>query len=401
MMAFGEPGRESVHNSLETLFYYQNATTGLFPFAGPATGSFRNGAKSDTYHSWSLIAMHDYAVWSGDEAWVEEHWANITRGINYILDNIDEGSGLQNQVNTNDWARGNTGGFNSALNALSYHALRVVASLSPDEEQCASWLRAAKELQEQYNALLWDEEAGLYLDNTDTDVHPQDGNSLALLYGLPKTAEQRAAISAGLEGNWNDIGPVTPELADTISPFISGLELQAHLHGAEEPDRAMRLLRRLWGYLLGDGDGNELMTGSTFAEGLASNGSLYYRSEAGYKYDAAYTSMAHGWSAGPTTALVTGVLGLRLTGLGGSEWELRPQMTGDLSSIRAGFEAGLGWFEAAVDRVGDGAWEIELDVPRGTRGRVIFGDKQSSIVLNGVVHEGQSEIIVGAHCRRR
>lgn len=383
MLAYGEYGRESVHNSLETLFYYQNATTGLLPFAGPATGSFRNGAKSDTYHTWALISMYDYAIWSGDEAWLDTHWSNITRGVEYITSRLDSVTGLQEQVNKNDWARGNTGGFNSALNALNYHALTSLAKLSKSEEQSSTWNEAAGKIKKQYNALLWDESAGLYRDNPDSDLHPQDGNSLALLYDLTETAEQRAAVSEGLERNWNEFGPVTPELADTISPFISSVELLAHLHGAQNPARAYALLTRLWGYLLDDSVG--LFTGSTFVEGLAANGSLYYRSEAGYKYDAAYTSHAHGWSSGPTMALVTGFLGFKISGLGGKKWELAPQLGEEIRSAKAGFDTGLGWFEASATVSEDNEWELEVSAPPGTRGTVIIPDGVEKAALNGRV----------------
>ncbi|KAJ4307702.1 hypothetical protein N0V94_009644, partial [Neodidymelliopsis sp. IMI 364377] len=75
-LALGADGLESVRNALDTLCFYQNATTGRFPFAGPATGSFRNGAQSDTYHAWSLIALFNYAVWTRDAAWVGARWGN-------------------------------------------------------------------------------------------------------------------------------------------------------------------------------------------------------------------------------------------------------------------------------------------------------------------------------------
>lgn len=392
MLAYGEHGREAVHNSLETLFHYQNASTGRFPFAGPATGSFRSGAMSDTYHTWSLISMYDYAIWSNDAAWLEKHWANITRGVEYIVERLDPETGLQNQTNENDWARENTGGFNSALNALNYHALVSMAALASEEGQATSWRDAASTIKAQYNSLLWDDEAGLYRDNMESDLHPQDGNSLALLYGITESDDQRAAISEGLERNWNDIGPVTPELNDTISPFISGLELLAHIHGAQNPERALRLLNLLWGYLLDDSTG--LMTGSTFVEGLAANGSLYYRSEAGYKYDAAYTSHAHGWSAAPTTALVTGVLGLRLTEMGGKKWELKPQL-GDLGNVRAGFDTGLGWFEVEIKVMDHKTLKIELTTPPGSSGSVTLPSKYSQLVLNGKVHRGETKVTVG------
>lgn len=392
MLAYGAYGREALENSLETLFYYQNASTGMLPFAGPATGSFRSGAQSDTYHAWGLISVYDYTMYSGNTEWLAKHWPNVTRAVEFIVDNLDPRVGLHNQTHQNDWARQGTGGYNSALNALDYHVLVSMAPLSRNDSQASLWRSAAARLKAQYNTLLWDEEAGLYRDNTETTLHAQDGNSLALLYNLTQTTSQATAISAGLERNWNDIGPVTPELPDTISPFISGLELLAHLHGAREPERALSLLHRLWGFLL---DGSpDTMTGSTFVEGITANGSLYYRSEAGYKYDAAYTSLSHGWSAGPAVALVTGVLGFRISGLGGVTWELSPQL-GGLQSVRAGFETGLGWFEVEVEVVQNGEMKISLESPQGTQGTVLVPRGYGKVLLNGTVHEGVRIIQVG------
>lgn len=389
MLAYGAYGREALANSLETLFYYQNASTGLLPFAGPATGSFRSGAQSDTYHAWGLISMYDYVMYSADTEWRDKHWSNITRAVEHIVQRLDPETGLQNQEHENDWARQGTGGFNSALNALDYQVLVSMASISTDASQAASWMSAAARLKAQYNALLWDEQAGLYRDNLTATLHAQDGNSLALLYNLTQNSSQATAISKSLEGNWNEIGPVTPELPDTISPFISGVELQAHLHGAQEPKRALSLLHRLWGFLLDGSPGT--MTGSTFVEGITANGSLYYRSEAGYKYDAAYTSLSHGWSAGPAVALVTGVLGFRITGLGGSTWELAPQL-GGLRSARAGFETALGWFEADVEVTRKGELTVSLTVPKGTLGTVLVPENVNKVLLNGAAHKGTRKI---------
>src|SRR5690242_8428206 len=167
-LALGADGLESVYHALETLFYYQNATTGRFPFAGPATGSFRNGAQSDTYHAWSLIAMYNYAIWTSDLPWVEARWSNITRGLDFILRGLDNPVGLHEQTRTNDWARQGGGGYNSALNALDYHALASFASLASSlattptnttnttsslAAQAHTWTTAAARLKTAYNAL--------------------------------------------------------------------------------------------------------------------------------------------------------------------------------------------------------------------------------------------------------
>lgn len=377
MLAYGAAGREAVSNSLETLFYYQNASTGLLPFAGPDTASFLSGAQSDTYHAWGLISIAEYATYSGDESWLSGHWADITRAVQYILNRLDPITGLQNQTETNDWGRVGMGGFNSALNALDYRAIICLAALSNNSSQASSWITAAENLKSSYNNALWDFRAGLYRDNSTTTLHPQDGNSLALLYNLTLNNAQAATISASLEKNWNHLGPVTPELHDTISPFISGLELLAHFR-AGEVNRGFTLLRQLWGFLI---DGPEF-TSSTFVEGITANGSLYYRSTDGYAYDASYTSLSHGWSTAPTQALITEVLGFKLRGLGGRTWEFRPTL-GNLTNIKAGFETGLGWFEASIE-VGKEFIAIELETPQETKGLLKMPAKCSGVTIDGV-----------------
>ena len=377
MIAFGSEGREAHHNSLETLFYYQNSTTGLLPFAGPATGSFRNGAKSDTYHTWGLIGIYDYAMYSGDQAWLDNHWQNITRAVNYIVNGLDKTTGLQTIVNANDWGRRGTSGVNAGLNALAYHALVSMASLAKDATQAATWRTAAGKLKASFNSLLWDSSANLYKDNTTTTLHSQDGNSLAILFNLTNSQTRAVSVSKALQDLWNKIGPVSPELPNTISPFISGVELLGHLQ-VGEVDRAMNLTQRLWGFLLND----STMTGSTFAEGITSNGSLYYRSQDGYKYDASYTSLSHSWSVAPTTALSTRIVGLSITGFGGKTWELKPAL-GKLLTARTGFETGLGKFVASLQAAAN--FTIELSAPTGTHGRILLPSTYQQITLNGAV----------------
>lgn len=66
----------------------------------------------------------------------------------------------------------------------------------------------------------------MYNDNETTTLKPQDGNSLAVLFNLTDSVEQAQSVSAGLTQNWTPIGPVTPELADTIIPFVGGFEVR-------------------------------------------------------------------------------------------------------------------------------------------------------------------------------
>jgi hypothetical protein len=277
------------------------------------------------------------------------------------------------------------------LNALDYHALSSLSTLAASwtndstiQSQADEWSIAAARLKTSYNSLLWSPALSLYHDNQTTTLAPQDGNALALLYNLTTSAAQTAALSESLTRFWTPIGPVTPELPDTISPFISGIEVLAHFN-AGQSQRALNLTRTLWSYLLD----SPLMTGSTLAEGLSANGSLYYRGNAGYKNDAAYTSLSHGWSSGPTIALSQYVAGLEVVGW--KKWRFKP-MVGDLRSVTSGFEGPLGTF-AVEWRVADGrsglGFEANLTTPDGTRGVVELPWQCESVLLDGLNVDGE------------
>ena len=150
----------------------------------------------------------------------------------------------------------------------------------------AAWANNATALKAKYNEAFWVPELGMYRDNESTTLCPQDANSFAVVFNLT-TPEQAASISDGLVKNWNELGPVSPELPDTITPFISGfevgigsvlpslllslvsLQLQAHFL-ANQDNRAMELMRREWGYILY----TNLSVQSTILEGFTANGSL-------------------------------------------------------------------------------------------------------------------------------
>lgn len=376
-LSLGDVGLEAFNNSLETMFHYQNES-GRFPYAGPSTRSFNSGKESDTYHAWNLIAIYHYAIFTGDEAWVEHHWDNITRAVGYILNGIDGSVGLHKQVGANDWGRQGTGDFNSALNALDYQALVSISSLAEalnKSDKAEAWRSAAEDIKEAFNEHLWDPDASLYNDNTTTSLHPQDGNAMALFFNLTRDATQAKALSESLTTNWNSFGPVTPELPDVISPFISGVEVLGHF-AAGQPDRALELTELLWGYLL---DSPE-MTGSTFAEGLAANGSLYYRGASGYNYDAAYTSMSHSWSTGPLVALSTKLAGLELSGW--LRWTFAPQPGGGVQQVQSGFRSPFGQFSVSWS-LEDGKFSANVTVPEETVGEVILPWKCSAVKFNG------------------
>ncbi|KIJ42129.1 glycoside hydrolase family 78 protein [Sphaerobolus stellatus SS14] len=389
-------------NGLEILFSEMEPGTGRLPYSGkrPAINA---GYVSDAYHAHTLIGVHTYWLYSGDLDWVQTVWANYSQAVGYLAGRVDE-SGLLDVLGTNDWGRVGATGHNAPANALYNRVLNTATELANalnETSVAAIWAQNATIHKQHFNDLLWDDAAGLYRDNETTTLHPEDGNSFAILYNLTLNDTQAQRISEGLTGNWNELGPVTPELADTIAPFVAGFELQAHFV-ANEDDRALELIRRTWGYMLT----TNLSVQSTLLEGFTTNGSLLYRSADGYNFDAAYTSHAHGWSTGATSALTFYVLGLTVTSPQGKTWQVAPH-PGQLNAVEGGFTTGLGWFGVKWSVTsGNHTITLNLDIPEGTSGTVIIPGTNGRILSmdgteinrsNGIMENipGGKHVVVG------
>ena len=103
----------------------------------------------------------------------------------------------------------------------------ALSSALGDTETAEGWLADAATLKDTINAVLWDDAAGIYVDNTTTTLHPEDGNSLAVWFNVTASDEHKARISEGLEQFWTEFGAVTPELPDTVAPFVGGMEVSS------------------------------------------------------------------------------------------------------------------------------------------------------------------------------
>lgn len=229
-----------------------------------------------------------------------------------------------------------------------YHTLKTGESLATwlaDSTGLAdTWSERAVRLRAAIIEYCWDRLYGAFKDNaTATELHPQDANSMALLFGVV-SGTQADSVSEKLTRNWTPIGAVAPELPGNISPFISGFEIQGHFRTGHS-QRALELIRRSWGWYINNPNGTQ----STVVEGYLQNGTWGYRWDRGYMDDPSYTSHSHGWSSGPTSALVNYVVGLAVTSPAGATWSLSPQF-GDLAFAEGGFTTSLGRFQASWQR---------------------------------------------------
>lgn len=235
----------------------------------------------------------------------------------------------------------------------------------------STYTTRAANLKTAINKYCYDTTYGAFRDNaTTTTLHPQDANSMAILFEVASPYTSRSSsISTNLLKNWTPIGAETPELPNNISPFISSFEIQAHLT-IGETDRALELIRRCWGWYLN----NENGTQSTVIEGYLTNGSFGYRNYRGYDYDSSYVSHSHGWSSGPTSAMTNYILGLSVTQPAGSEWRFAPQF-GDLEWVEGGFTTKLGKLQASwkmTSNYGSKGYSAMLSTPKGTKGEIVL-----------------------------
>ncbi|KAG9569110.1 bacterial alpha-L-rhamnosidase domain-containing protein, partial [Aureobasidium melanogenum] len=359
----------TVKLSLQQLFASQNTTTGALPwFAQPVhvypENDFINLGKivfSFNYHLFTLLGLHNYWIYTGDDEYLQNNWNRFKLGLNYSLSFVDE-TGLANVTSSFDWLREGMGGHNIEANSILKHTLDVAVALAyavNDTSHIASWSNASTAIASAANTLLWDSTASLYRDNETTTLHPQDGNVWSVISGIAY-ANQSTAISSALAARWGPYGAPAPEAGSTVSPFISGFELQAHFL-AGQPQRAIDLMRFMWADFMLD---DPRMTNSTYIEGYDTSGALHYPAYA----DDARISHSHGWSSGPVLALSTFAAGLHV--LNATSWVAHPQ-PGNLTNVEAGFRVGHESYAANYSVTADGA-RYTISTPAGTQGSLVL-----------------------------
>ncbi|MEV6482709.1 alpha-L-rhamnosidase [Streptomyces sp. NPDC051576] len=359
----------STRNALTTMYDAQSAT-GEIPWSGPPF----NLTGSDTYHTWTLLGTSTYYTYTADRAWLDSEWADYKRGMAFITDKID-GNGLLDVTRTQDWARVGQGGENISANALLYGALKggaTLAAVEGDSALAVSWSGKADAIKAAANSRLWDASKGMYKDNPTSGLYPQDGNSLAVWYGLTDSTAKAKSVVAGLGKNWGAYGPTTPEWGGNVSPFAGGMELNARFT-ANDDYTALDQIRRTWGHMLD----SDIGTRSTFWEGVKADGGL--------AYGGSFMSLAHGWSTAPTSTLTFDVLGTAPESAAGA-YRFVPH-PGDLTSADGRITLPQGAVDASWSRdPAAGTYSAHLTSPSGTNGRIgvpKFGGGNVSVTVNG------------------
>lgn len=363
----------SARNVLNILYGEQDGNGGL-PYCGPPVNC---GTVSDTYHLWTLIASGDYYVDTRDKEWLDSHWTQYKAGIQFSLNKID-GSGLLSVSLPADWGRiVPLGGENLSPNVLLYRALTSGAYLAQYENDPATtqeYLSLAANLKHAVNALLWDEAVGEYRDSPSVALYPQDGNALAVWFGIVDSSERASSVSSRLRLNWNTYGALTPERPNAIATFPGSMEVMSHF-AAYDDQSGLDLIRREWGYMLNSAIG----TNSTFWEGYLSDGT--------FDYEGSSMSKAHGWATGPTSALTYYVLGIMPGRKADLDYSLVPH-PGDLSHVRGRLTLANGTIDVEWSRPSNtGSFDMKINTSSQLVGQVgipTFG-RQVRVLMDGLL----------------
>ena len=362
--SLGGNGTAYLKQSLAIFGASQEPDGAVGGFATPLGASY---FYSTSYSMYFVADVASYYLYTGDLAFVRQEWPAIQRELAWNATNTDPATGLlQTDSSTGadwDYYDGAKTGAVTEFNALYYHDLTVAAQLAAalgQPAQAAAYASRAASLRSAINASLYDPATGVYdISTVKRGPLAQDANVAAVLYGVAPR-DRDGQILAALKQLWIPLGSepfsASAGYSTLVSPYIGGFDVQARLASGDTAD-ALTLMRREWGPMVTPGP---QYTGG-FWENFTPSGPVPNGS----------TSLAHGWSSGPTSALTGYVLGVRPVGPGYASWVVQPQ-PGNLTWARGQVPTPHGPISVAWSRnTRTGALTIRVRAPRGTSGRVV------------------------------
>ncbi|KAI0526371.1 Six-hairpin glycosidase-like protein [Xylaria bambusicola] len=326
------------------------------------------------YPLYWITCSWDYVFYTGNTSYMKAHYSVLTKILDtYYPAHTDAATQLLvRQDGYGDYAflpRSGSAAYYSALYVLALNKAAELAELlsTPATQDAARWRERAAAVSQSFQETLWDPSALAYFDRkctgTGCAAHAQDGNSLAVLSGIANGTTASAALDylsthhARFYGNaFYDAGgeELGAGFSTRVYAFISYFEGAARFEAGDVAG-AIDLIRRTWGWMAGQDPG------TTHWEGIGADGS---------KYEAADTSLSHGWSTGVTPLLSTYLLGVRPTRPGFREWAVDPVATEDIGWARGVVPTPYGPLGVSWERDAAGAIVVTVDAPEGTMGTV-------------------------------
>lgn len=310
--------------------------------------------------AWWVWALHDYLWWSGDRATADQLYPAVVTAVTDMtrLLNADHLSVQPPRSIDWYWTVYDRQGPSTYLSALTILALQKGAELAQTlghPTDAARWQALIPPIRQAVHADLWDNKVGAFIDaTTRPNLHPLDGNALALLAGVVEGAQAGRVLAFIQQALWTPWGTRDVDGRygstyhdETIWPAYMTYELLARLQ-LGDATAAEEVIRRTWGNMLTKGPQS---TAWEFAnpEGNVADG---------------FDSLAHGWSTGDIWALTSGVLGVEPLAPGFARFEVDPT-PGDLQWARGRVPTPHGSIDIHWSHT-TGDFRLTVTVPTGT-----------------------------------
>lgn len=377
----------AISNTLEA-FVRQQLPNGFVPGNGHVCP---NNTKyfSGSYDLQFVHDVYEYFLYSGDRQFLTRIYPATVKAIGWAGSAVN-GTGLLSFARYAH--RGGCGlyAYTSCdhltyLNALYYETLRemsVLAKAEKDYDQAEFYAKKALKIRSVIRSKLWDASVGAYQMSLEhPNIFPQDANALAIVCGVAKPSQINSILAYLRKHEWSTYGSLTvpPGTKPAVipaqyEPLSSWFELTARLSG-DHPygariNSGFHLMKTFWGYMLFQDPG------STFWEKMNQNGQPAIEQ---------FTSLAHGWAAGPTVSLTTQVLGVFPTSPGYATYTVQPH-PGTLRWAQGLIPTPHGslmvhWSQRSDHR----SFHLDITAPRGTSGTIEIpaAGKNVRVVMNG------------------
>ncbi|KAI0185295.1 alpha-L-rhamnosidase A, partial [Xylaria flabelliformis] len=356
---------EASLNILQDLAAHQRADGWV-----PPASIVNYGLTLFDYPLYWITCSWDYVFYTGNTSYLDAHYPVMLKILDtYYPAHTDNATQLLVRPDGyGDYAflpRPGSAAYYSALYVLALNKAASLAELYGQHADAARWEARAAAVSQGFQNTLWDASVSAYFDRKcdGCTAHAQDGNSLAILAGIANATTASAALeylaghTARFYGNafYDAGGDVLQNgFSDRVYAFISYFEAAARFESLDAAG-AISMIRRTWGWMASQDPG------ITHWEGIGTNGT---------KYEAADTSLSHGWSTGITPLLSTYVLGVKPTKPGFSEWTVNPVVTNDILWANGVVSTPHGPLEVSWHQNQTGELTVTVHAPSGTTGTI-------------------------------
>jgi len=321
------------------------------------------------YNAYWVLALYNYVLYTGDRELARGLWPHLVKLLDRWYPARTRHGLLVNDEGLADYAfqrHGQVVAYYNAEYSLALARAAQIARWLGHRPAAARWTARRRPIARAFTRIFWDAKAGAFVDTTeDRRTHPEDAQAFAILAGLasPKQADAALAYLGVHEwrgygqtvtdtGSWD--GPaVGGDVKDRVYPFISYFEVLAR-YAAGQPDIALQLIRREWGYMAKNGPATN--RGTTWETiGPYGGGPVNV-----------HQSWDAGWSSGAAPALTNYVLGVRPTSPGYATFTVAPHAS-NLTWARGAVVTPHGPLEVSWRLDEKGQVRVHVAAPPGTR----------------------------------